>query len=145
MARRACVLLLLAQQAHALRLTRPPALKPRAKRAAKAATLAMLIAALAGALHLNASVTQPPLPAAVAPRPADAYDLELADALAAASARSLASADGVFSYSYALSYYFVAMSAAPSALPSCSSHALGMLHLVLVSLLCSSRATRRWR
>ena len=38
MARRA-VLLLLAQ-AHALRLTRPPALKPRAKRAAKAATLA---------------------------------------------------------------------------------------------------------
>ena len=33
-------------------------------RAAKAATLAMLVAALASTLHLNASVTQPPLPAA---------------------------------------------------------------------------------
>ena len=49
MARRACVLLLLAQQAHALRLTRPPALKPRAKRAAKAATLAT--AALTSKAH----------------------------------------------------------------------------------------------
>ena len=36
-------------QAHALRLTRPPALKPRAKRAAKAATLAT--AALTSRAH----------------------------------------------------------------------------------------------
>jgi hypothetical protein len=49
MARRACVLLLLAQQAHALRLARPPALKPRAKRAAKAA--ALTTAALTSTAH----------------------------------------------------------------------------------------------
>ena len=49
MAARRAVLLAWLAQAHALRLARPPALKPRAKRAAKAATLTT--AALTGSAH----------------------------------------------------------------------------------------------
>ena len=75
---------------------------------AKAANLAMLVAALATALHLSASATQPLSPA---------YDLELAAALATASPRGLQSADDSHSYSYSYSYFFVVETSAPTALP----------------------------